>query len=431
VPRWLLIGLLALAPAGIRRARADGAFPDSGQILLPVDRPHDIYVGTNFGVLVSQDDGATWRWVCEQAVASLAGLYVVGPPPPDRLYAVSPAALVVSDDQACHFDPAAGAVTGVYVADVFPDPADPAHVVAIGTLGADASDNTMALYESRDGGHNFATPRYQGPSGWVLSGVEIARSDPQTVYIAAYEYQSQTIHPYLLRSGDGGATFSTTDLGASVGPHAVRLILVDPTNADRVYLRVVIPAGDQFAVISGGQVAVPLALPSAMSAFLRRADGSLYVGTREGAAFVSRDGAQSFSPWPGAPHLRALGERGGVLFAVGDNFADGFAVASSTDDGKTWKHLLRFDQICGLLQCPNIQAVCADPWQTLMATFGIAKSDCQQGGGGSGGGSGCGCQVARRPKAAGVLGGSGAALALLVAALVRARRRARSRRVVK
>src|SRR5215831_1213059 len=95
---WWLLCTAALAPA---RASANGAFPDSLSILLPPDRPHEIILATNFGLLVSEDDGAKWNWVCEQAVASQARLYQMGPPPTDRLLAVSPLALVTSSNGAC------------------------------------------------------------------------------------------------------------------------------------------------------------------------------------------------------------------------------------------------------------------------------------------------------------------------------------------
>ena len=57
----LVLGAV-LATAG---ARANGAFPDEFSIHFPANAPHRIYVGANFGLLVSEDDGATWRYSCE------------------------------------------------------------------------------------------------------------------------------------------------------------------------------------------------------------------------------------------------------------------------------------------------------------------------------------------------------------------------------
>ncbi len=61
------LGLVALVGgalvAGV--AHANGAFPDEFSIHFPAGAPHRIYVGANFGLLVSEDDGATWRYSCE------------------------------------------------------------------------------------------------------------------------------------------------------------------------------------------------------------------------------------------------------------------------------------------------------------------------------------------------------------------------------
>ena len=38
-------------------------------LFLPADRPRSMILGTNFGLVVSDDDGANWYLVCEQAMA--------------------------------------------------------------------------------------------------------------------------------------------------------------------------------------------------------------------------------------------------------------------------------------------------------------------------------------------------------------------------
>src|SRR2546428_12706556 len=58
----LLFGFVVGAP---RPTRANGAFPDEFSIHFPPNAPHRILIGANFGLLVSEDDGATWRYSCE------------------------------------------------------------------------------------------------------------------------------------------------------------------------------------------------------------------------------------------------------------------------------------------------------------------------------------------------------------------------------
>jgi photosystem II stability/assembly factor-like uncharacterized protein len=373
----LTFALLALAGwLSPRPAAADGAFPDSLSLLLPADRPGDIILATNFGLVLTHDGGHTWQWVCEQAIAPQARLYQIGPAPLSQLYAVAPTALVTSSDGACSWSQATGAIGNGFVEDAFPDPSDAMHVLALATLqGADTS-SALALFESNDGAHTFGAPRYVAPNGLTLSGIEIARSAPRTWLLTAYQYNSNGSDPFVLQSNDAGATFMMVGLTPMIGPGAIRLIAIDPGNAGRAFLRRIASAGDSFVVLEGASASVALTLPGTMTAFLRRADGRIYVGTADAHGFVSSDGGRSFTRWAGAPHLRALAERDGVLYAAGDNYLDHFAIAASHDDGATWEPLLAFDEICGLLTCPAIQTACAGPWATLSATFGITPDSC-------------------------------------------------------
>jgi hypothetical protein len=420
--RWPLALLIVFTAA---RARADGAFPDSLQLFTPADAPSRILLATNFGLLISENGGAHWDWVCEQAIVTGARLYSRGPG--GRIFAVAPLALVSSADT-CTWTVATGALGGGYVGDAFPDPNDAMHVLAIGTPAADGYAPPV-LWESRDGGGTFQPPRYTAERGLVLSGVEVPRGQPGVVYLTAYDYSSSSLpHPYLLRSTDGGTTFTPRDLSPALGMQAVRLIAVDPDDAEKVYLRVTGTSGDVLAIADAVGVRIALTVSGTMTAFLRRADGRIFLGTASAAGFISTDGGQTFMAWPHTPHLHALSERGGMLYAAGDNFADGFAVAVSSDDGVSWRPLLSFDHICGPLACGQVPSTCAGPWATLVGTFQIPPNVCSAGGGtggsagagGSSGGGGCGCRIAA--------GGGGtllAALAALTTALARRRRCAR------
>ena len=56
---------LALAVLVSSGALADGAFPSGMTVMLPAGAPQRILLGTTFGLVVSEDAGATWRYVCE------------------------------------------------------------------------------------------------------------------------------------------------------------------------------------------------------------------------------------------------------------------------------------------------------------------------------------------------------------------------------
>jgi len=100
-----------------------------------------------------------------------------------------------------------------------------------------------------------------------------------------------------------------------------------------------------------------------LTAFARLRSGTVLVAGQSMAGpigFRSSDGGVSFQPWAGVPHLRALGERDGKLFAAADNFRDGFAVGVSTDEGLTFHPLLTYDKVVGIKPCarPRCQDSC-------------------------------------------------------------------------
>src|SRR5438105_3671045 len=102
--RARIVFLSALLGSLPIRAGADGAFPDEMHLFVPADQPHRIIVSTTFGLLLSDDDGANFRWVCEQAVTqSTALLYQVGPPPTHALFAASLTGISFSVDEGCNW----------------------------------------------------------------------------------------------------------------------------------------------------------------------------------------------------------------------------------------------------------------------------------------------------------------------------------------
>jgi chloramphenicol-sensitive protein RarD len=362
----LAIGLvLAGGPA---RAHANGAFPDSLAVLLPEDQPDRIYVATNFGLVRSDDAGATWGVVCEEAIGTLTTLYSVGGAPSDRVLAITLDGLVVSNDDGCSWK--LTPPPPVYPSDAFVDPADPDHVIAVAEAGRSAKSNALqGIFVSHDGAASFdRTPLYTADEGYNFTGIEIARTDPSTIYAALYEYL-EGHGSVLLRSHDGGVHFGMVDLTGTLAQKLARILAVDPEDPERVYLRAYDSTPqEQLAIYDGtsDEVQPSLQLEHRMSAFLRRSDGALIVGTREEGAKISSDGGKTWQRWAGAPHLRGLGERQGRLYAVADDLVDGYALAVSDDNGDSWQPLLHYADITGPYQCANVPLICEQPWSGVL-----------------------------------------------------------------
>jgi MYXO-CTERM domain-containing protein len=340
---------LALAP---QVSRADGAFPNGQSILVPADRPDEIVLATNFGLVTSEDAGRTWLYSCELAVTSYGRLYQVGPAPADRLFAIAGGKLVFSDDGACGWQTAGGALGDDLCEDAFVDPTDGTHVLAAGL--ANGEGIAYSVYQSTDSGATFSRALYVAAPGDFITGLEIAKSDPMTIDLTLAD--SAGTAPTLARSTDGGTTWQLTDLTAALGSGQVRILAIDPTDADRVFLRVIEAVGDTLAIATdgGATVTTPLVLDGGLGAFVRTGAGTLLAfGTAAGAPalFRSTDSGATFVPVAGPPNILALAERAGTVYAATDSSLGPFAEATSTDEGTTWTPGLAFAQVSAIAPC--------------------------------------------------------------------------------
>lgn len=367
-----LLLTLCFVLLGAGPARADGALPGSLGILLPSDRPQEIVLATNFGMMISEDGGGSWLWTCEQASNSMGYLYSAGPSPRDRGYGLSPEqGLAFSDDETCTWQRAGGALDTSIASDFFVDPTNADRVLAVAaTKDSNGDIGPQSVYGSMDGGTTFgAAPLYTAPATENVVGIEIARGDPKVVYLAMYSYPGVR-HPVLARSGDGGQTWSTTDVEAALGANEFRILAVDPDDPDLLYLRVVMAGREELWVTrDAGQTFTQgvVVQGGSLSAFARLASGVVLVAgltstgglATAGVAYRSTDKGMTFSPWVlcPQPHIVGLAERAGVVYLAGKNYSDGWALATSTDEGVTIHPLATYDQVRGVKPCA--QATCA------------------------------------------------------------------------
>ena len=343
-----LLTLLATAGPvlfGAGPARADGAFPNSLSILTPEQLPNETLLATNFGLVMSFDHDQTWIYSCEQALNSFATLYQMGPAPLNRLYAISPTSLITSDDSSCNWKASAtGAV------DAFVDPTNANRVLAVVATSGDAG-SVYTVVESADAGSTFPQLRYTAAAGDHITGVEIARSDPQTVYLTLTS--GTTYVPKVAVTSNGGGSWTLHDLSGSLaaGTYSIRLVSVDPSNPQKLILRVGGGAGEALAISmdGGASAATPLTFAGGVfTAFARMPSGSLIAGGVVGSTNVgyrSTDGGATFPQLPAVPFsFKAMSARGTTLYAALDNMSDAFAIETSPDEGMTWRPLMRFNK---------------------------------------------------------------------------------------
>lgn len=430
--RWVAAAAaIGLGLATPNRAAADGAFPDSMQIFVPADAPHRIILATNFGLIVSDDDGATWEWSCEPRTDDNTILYQKAASPSQRIFAVLIAhPMVYSDDLACTWTASGGTLASLNARDAFTDPTSADNVLAAAVTPTNMLQPT-SVYRSTDGGLTFGPALISGPAGGDILGVENAVSDPATMYVAMYGSANNTIDPILARSTDTGVTWSSTDLGPMLGPASIRIIAVDPADARRLYLRIGIPSGGEKLGMStdgGHTIAEPVSVDKQLTAFARLASGTILVAgldsNNHGVGFRSTDGGATFVPWPNPPHLRALAERDGKLYAAADNFLDLFAAGVSTDEGLTWKPLLTYDQVKRVKACVKdaCQTTCQNMALLTLWPASVCGDDTDAGSTPNMPKSGCGCRAAGDRG-----GGQATVIATFAAAWLMSRHRRRRR----
>jgi hypothetical protein len=349
------------------RARADGAFPDESALFFPLSGPNGLVLTTNFGLLTSVD-GGIWDYVCEQPLITQPGtnvaLYQVADD--GTVFAVSSAGLYRSGDGACNWSHS----INTSVLDVAADPTQPGTVLAV----TNPSAGHGAIVASSDNGVTFGAPIWSGAV--FFTGIEFSRSMPGRVYVSGSAVCSSGAigAPFLVRSDDRGATFHQFDL-ASLGAVQVRIAQVDPADADVVYLRATVAAtGLDYLLTTHNagatlEVALGLPFPLLMSAFLRAADGTLYVGTRQTDLYELPPGATVWQHGSGGPRFRCLAEQGGQLYGCGDNLVDKMAVGIW--QGSAFCPLLQFSQINGMQACANVQTQCAQSWTALVKALNI------------------------------------------------------------
>jgi hypothetical protein len=429
---------LAVTTAARSQARADGAFPDAQTVLLPIDRPHQIIVSANFGLVFSEDDGAHWQYSCEMQATTNGRLYALGAAPDDRIFSLSDFGVATSADMGCSWRLGAGPFEGGLVLDYFADPTDANHVVAAAEPPGLSGLLPAQVFESRDGGLTYPTVLHPGVAAGGIAGVEIARSDPRTIYVALYETSSADVltHPRLARSTDGGASWQTIDLEPMLGASRVTIAAIDPNDGDRLYLRVSGTGSDGRSVDSiavstdGGQTFTrPVNLSGGkLMTFVARANGTVLTTGLLGATVVgyrSLDAGATFASWSPGLHPRGFGERGTTLFMAIDQSMDGFALASSEDDGDTWTRRMDFGQVEAIRSCTQ-QACADDCWQKVTIELwqppvcGQPPVEPGADGGTHSGGGGGGCSAAGSATSS-----NGGWLAICALVLLLARRRLR------
>jgi MYXO-CTERM domain-containing protein len=393
-----LFAVLAALTVAAAPAFANGRPPTTNGVFFQPSDPHAIFVRTTFGLLVSRDDGCSFRWVCERAIGyggEFDPKYAIAAD--GAIFATTFDGLRVSRDGGCTWITATaelppgtpGNLDGIWI-----DALDIAPTGEVWIATAESAHEND-VFSSTDNGVTFQSRGLHSSTIWWKS-VKVARSNPQRVFLAGYQVagtlpdgSQSPPQAHLMRTDNGGATWTELDLfGARRDPPAIRfgatpivlVAAVDPRNADQLLL-ISVGAngkGDRlYRSTDGGYSFVEvLALkdPIRDVVFASDAAGTVYVAAAGGGSWKSTDGGASFAPLEAAPELACLGQRGdGTLVGCGTNWQPDYKAVARSIDSASWGKTFRFVELAGPLACgagTSSQQMCDPSWPALQQQFG-------------------------------------------------------------
>ena len=402
-------GLAVISLAGMCAiASANGRPAATSTINFEQGNPQHIVAGMTFGLLLSDDGGTTWHWMCEKTVG-YGGLY-------DPDYAYSPTGAIFATTfnglkvmrDGCSFkcatEPCNCSTTKTVSCTVdadcpVPDPMRPdVHELCAGEfvsqdeLGpsaalhyAAADPNDAKIYTSTNDGMSFPTMAAPGMANDWWDSMIVAPSNPMRIYLTGYRLASGQPKAFLFfKSNDGGATFTAMSIDgiATTNSSTVDIVSVDAVNPDVVYAHVSFETsagGDSIykSTTGGGTAAQTGQWTKILSmndpfglVFLIRSNGDLVAATQTLGAVKSTVGAActntttcAWQDLPSPPHINCLVNNPATLATTHEVWActhnydspgvsgDGYGIMKTTDL-VTWTPVLRYQDIAGPVDCP-------------------------------------------------------------------------------
>lgn len=461
-------------------AAANGRFPLANQIVFSPTDPQLIVLRTSYGILPSHDNGKTWNYLCEEAIGvgpSTLADPTIGLTRNNSLLAGVSAGLNVSSDVGCNWSCMSGSLTGQVVTDLAVRPDSPNSAVAITGSPFVQADSGLTLsqsqvFETTDDGVSWAPLGVPIDPDVVVTTVDVTKTDPDRLYASGTRGFGAARTASLFVSKDKGQSWTEWPFPAAqfdrTTEDAIFIGGVDPTNADRLYIRssglvtvrssgLVTGGRSRLTVVTLAADGTPtfetahlfdveagfLGLTGEMLGFALSPDGSkIYIGSNGDGLLVAEASNLVFRQQNSKIHVQCLATRGAELWACAPAM-DGFVAGVSMDEGKTFTPKLPLiGALAGPVACePNgARAACGEDanasqcgpyYDAFCSTYtcpapdaslsGDASANSVTSNSASGPASSSSCDVA--VVGGGGAAGLGAALSLAGVALRRRRRR--------
>lgn len=231
-----LLALLVLFPAS--RAGANGRFPRAQRLLEHPQDASQLVLAATYGLLVTSDRGANWRYVCEAAygetdlpIDALTAFTAEG-----ALLAGIYSGVSRAQGDPCDFARTLGRNNREAVPDFALAASSPGRVLAIQITIPEQGEPYGQLYRSDDDGRTWRSLAEALPAALRTPlTIDVAPSDSERVYLSGLGPDDQGV---LLRSDDGGESFEV--LAIPTDPLQLEhpyIAAVDAEDPDRIFVR--------------------------------------------------------------------------------------------------------------------------------------------------------------------------------------------------
>lgn len=391
----LLLTLVLLAPWS--RALGHGGVAKTISVVSAPADANALYAGTSFGLLRSDDAGATWSWLCEEAIG-------YGPTLLPSLHVSSSGTLSVatfkglhrSTDRGCTWS-ANPELAELGLSSVVGSPLEPG--VAYVTTAKYGTTNR--LFKSTNDGALFQ-PTSLAKDKVYFTSVQVAPTSATRVYVAGWWFEP-TPTAFLFRSDDGAVSFSEREVTAQLtSPGPFFVLGVSPQSPDLLFVAVDAPGqpaqSHLFRSADGGATLEKvLTSGAAFNSLAFSPDGtSVWVASGQ-RLYRSADGGRSFSELSAPQQNACVHRRDTALLACGSPSLDGWELGRSLDEGATFQPLFRWKDLTGSAACAPgtpVRDLCEGLLPALVASLPPERVEADSGddphaGHGTTGGNGC------------------------------------------
>ncbi|MDB4961336.1 MAG: hypothetical protein JWP01_1335, partial [Myxococcales bacterium] len=289
--RQLVLGALLLLTAATP-VLANGRPAATSTINFRRGMEQHIAAGMTFGLVLSQDGGQTWHWICEDAV-QYGGMY-----DPDYAYTSSGALFATTfvgplvNRDGCSFNPTpfgdkfVSSIAQSSNGNLFMGLVHPANP-------ATSDPGDPKIYRSTDDGLTWPVSAMPTSVGLWWMSIEVSATNPNKIYAAGYRLVALGTEYELYRSDDGGLTYvriQTTGMTTSKDSR-IEIVGISRQNDQHVYARVTYQTSGSisdgiYRSLDGGMTWTRIRNDQDELAFVVRANGDLVVGGRQSGLHV-------------------------------------------------------------------------------------------------------------------------------------------------